>query len=71
VAPSLSTLWQLRRRSPLGSHGRKVIAFLCAWELLALAPGSPVPTISQTVERYPLFGVLLLSLLAHHWFVEG
>lgn len=58
------------RRPPFGTHGRKVIATLCAWEISALVPGSPVPTISATVKRQPLFGWMLLILLAHHWYVE-
>lgn len=53
------------------SHGRKVIAFFCAWELVALVPHSPVPTISATVDRHPWFGMLLLAALAHHWFAEA
>lgn len=68
-------MWNLRiptdlRRPAFGPHGRKVVAFLCAWELLALIPGSPIPTVSATVDRRPFVGALLLGLLAHHWFVE-
>lgn len=58
------------RRPPFGRHGRKVVALLCAWELVALIPGSPIPTVSETVDRHPWFGVLLLGLLSHHWYVE-
>lgn len=57
-------------RPAFGPHGRKVIAGLCGWELAALIPGSPVPTISQTVRSHPTFGWVLLALLGHHWFVE-
>lgn len=53
-----------------GRHGRKVVAALCGWELVALVPGSPVPTITQTVSRHPLFGAALLFLLADHWYLE-
>jgi hypothetical protein len=44
---------------------------MCGWELLALVPGSPIPTISHTVSKYELFGVALLAMLAHHWYVES
>lgn len=54
----------------LGRWGRKVVAGLCTWEVVALVPGSPVPTISATVDRHPWFGLLLLALLTHHWYVE-
>lgn len=53
-----------------GVHGRKVVAVLCGWELVALVPGSPVPTVSETVRRCPPLGAVLLCLLGHHWFVE-
>lgn len=58
------------RQPVFGRHGRKVVAFLCTWELAALAPGSPIPTVSETVDRHPWFGLLLLLLLGHHWFFE-
>lgn len=61
----------LKARRPLfGRHGRKVVAGLCGWELVALLPGSPVPTISHTVNERKLLGVALLGMLAHHWYVE-
>lgn len=59
------------RRALFGRHGRKVIGGLCGWELVALLPGSPVPTISALVERKRAVGVVLLGLLTHHWFVEA
>ena len=58
------------RRALLGPLGPWVVRVLCAWELVALMPGSPVPTVSETVDRHPWFGLLLVGLLAHHWFVE-
>ncbi len=58
------------RRPALGRHGRKIIAGLCSWEVAALVPGSPLPTISATVRHHPSFGWVLLGLLGHHWFVE-
>lgn len=58
------------RRPAFGRHGNKVIAGLCSWEIIALVPGSPVPTISETVERHRWFGWLLLFLLGHHWYLE-
>ncbi len=58
------------RRPVFGTHGRRVIAALCVWEITALVPGSPVPTISRTVRQFPPFGWILLGLLGHHWFVE-
>jgi hypothetical protein len=58
-------------RPAFGRHGRKIVAALCAWELVALVPGSVVPTLSQTVRRSPAFGWSLLVLLAHHWFIEA
>lgn len=64
-------VWRREMRRPLfGRHGRKVVALLCGWELVALFPGSPVPTISHTVEHHKVFGAVLLGLLAHHWFLE-
>lgn len=59
-----------RYRRPLfGRHGPNVVAFFCGWELAGLTiPG--VPTISQTVRRYPVLGVVLVLALIHHWFVE-
>ncbi len=61
-----------RLRQPLfGRHGKGVVAFFCGWELIALAPGSPVPTLSETVKRAPVVGVVIMGLLAHHWFVEA
>lgn len=59
------------RRPVLGRHGKPVVAFFCGWELLALTPGSPVPTLSETVKRFPVLGIAIMSLLAHHWFVEA
>jgi hypothetical protein len=66
VAPATRRL----RQPPFGRHGNKVVAFLCGWELLALPHRSPIPTVSQTVGRAPVFGVALLGLLAHHWYLE-
>ncbi len=59
------------RRPLFGRHGRVVVAVLCGWELVALTPGCPLPTLSQVVRSHPPVGVLLLGLLAHHWFVEA
>jgi hypothetical protein len=58
------------RRPLFGRHGRKVVAGLCAWELVALVPGSPVPTISHTVSKKKPVGWALLGMLAHHWYLE-
>jgi hypothetical protein len=58
------------RRPLFGAHGRKVVAFLCGWELVALVPGSPVPTISNVVDRHRWVGATLLFILGHHWFIE-
>jgi hypothetical protein len=60
-----------RHRPIFGPHGRKVVAGLCGWELAALVPGSPIPTVSETVSRFPLFGAALLGLLADHWYLEA
>lgn len=49
-------------------HGRKVIAFFCGWELLALIPHSPVPTISSVVDVHPWVGWVLLGALGYHWY---
>lgn len=65
------TIPQRARRPVFGPHGRKVVAFLCTWELSALTPGSPIPTVTETVRRVKPFGVLLLGLLAHHWYLEA
>lgn len=56
------------RRCLFGRHGRTVVASLCAYEVVALA--SPLPTISELVKRRPPAGVVLLMLLAHHWYLE-
>lgn len=48
-------------------HGRKIVAGACTWELVGLVPGSPVPTISEVVEREPWFGGVILVGLAWHW----
>lgn len=58
------------RRPPFRHHGRTIIAALCGYELLALPERSPLPTISEVVNRHRLLGVMLLGLLGHHWFVE-
>jgi hypothetical protein len=47
------------------------VAFLCSWEIIALVPGSPVPTLSETVRKYPPLGWVILGLLGHHWFLEA
>jgi hypothetical protein len=56
------------RRPPFGRHGKRVVALLCAYEVVALH--TPLPTITAIVRQFPLLGVLLLALLAHHWFIE-
>lgn len=58
------------RRPLFGPHGRIVVGVFCGWELVALPPGSPVPTISEVVKRHPFFGAVLLSGLIHHWYLE-
>lgn len=60
----------MRRDPLLGPHGRKVVVVLCGWEIAALAPRSPLPTLSRVVQAHPSLGVLLIALLAHHWWVE-
>lgn len=63
--------WRVDMRRPaFGRHGRWVVAVCCTWELVALPQQSPVPTISETVDRHPWFGLILLGLLAHHWYLE-
>lgn len=59
------------RQPAFGPHGRKVVAALCGWELAALPPGSPFPTLSSMVKRYPAVGFALLGLLVHHWYLEN
>src|SRR5690606_35762015 len=68
---SVGTLLRALTRPAFSGHGRKVIAFFCGWEILAIIPGSPIPTISEVVDRHPWFGVVLLLALAHHWFLEA
>lgn len=58
------------RRPLFGRHGRTVVALFCGWELVALAPGSPVPTLSECVKRRPWVGALLVGALLHHWYLE-
>lgn len=71
------------RNPPLRDHGKKVVGGLCTYELLALPDWSPLPTISELIQRhrdagrrpagrlgYAGAGIALLGLLAHHWFVE-
>lgn len=58
------------RRPPFRHHGRKIIAGLCGYELLALPRRSPFPTISEFVNRRRWVGVALIALLGQHWFLE-
>lgn len=57
------------RRPLFGRAGPFVVAAGCGWELVGLV-SSHVPTVSQAVRRRPVLGVVLIGLLAHHWFVE-
>jgi len=58
------------RRPLLGPRGPAVVVFFCGWELVALLVSGRVPPVTHVVRKHPWFGVVLLSLLAHHWFVE-
>lgn len=51
-------------------HGIPIIVAGCSYELVALIPGSPVPTISTLVRRRRSLGVLLLLALTHHLLLE-
>lgn len=41
----------------------------CGYECIALV--TPLPTISELVKRRPPAGVVLLAMLAHHWYLES
>lgn len=58
------------RRALLGPAGPWVVRFLCGYELVALSGRTRLPTITEIVRMHPLVGVLLLTLLAQHWFLE-
>lgn len=57
-------------RPLFGQHGQKVIAVLCAYEVVALHPAVPLPTLSDLVDKHPVLGWCFLAALGHHWFVE-
>jgi hypothetical protein len=60
-----------RARRPLfGRHGRKVIAGLCAYEVLALSRLTPLPTLTTISGRLPALKWALTLSLAHHLHLE-
>lgn len=59
----------LIRRSPFGPYGKVVVLGLCGYEVVAVGSGR-CPTLSYLVRKFPVLGWVLLTLLAHHWFVE-
>ena len=61
----------MKHRPIFRNQGSKIVATFCLWELIALTPGSPVPTISATVRKHRIFGVILLAALADHWYLEA
>ncbi len=58
-------------RTPLfGSFGPWIVRILCAYELVALSRGVPLPTLTSVVRRRPQIGVVLLGLLTQHLYLE-
>lgn len=58
------------RRPLFGGYGRRIVAAGCLYEVVALLPSSPVPTISELVKRYPVAGAVIVAALVHHWYFE-
>jgi hypothetical protein len=53
-----------------GRYGSKIVGGLCGWEIMGLLPHSPIPPLTHLVRRHPAVGVVLLVLLADHWYFE-
>ena len=53
-----------------GRYGPKIVVGLCGWEIVGLMPG-PIPPLTHVVRRAPVVGVVILALLADHWFFEA
>lgn len=61
-----------RARNPLfGRHGTLVVAGGCIYEVLALLPGSPLPTLTELCRRHPAVKWALTGALVHHWHLEA
>lgn len=61
----------LKARSPLfGRYGHAVVAVGCVYEVLALLPGSPLPTLTELGRRHPAVKWSLTGALVHHWHLE-
>jgi hypothetical protein len=58
------------RRPLCGRFGPWLVAGLCSWELAALTPRSPVPTLTSVCRTRRAVAVLLLAALFHHWMIE-
>lgn len=54
-----------RHRIPLGGP---IVAVFCFYEVFALTFNRT--TISDMAQKYPAVGVLLITALAQHWFLE-
>lgn len=67
----MRTLPPVATRPVFGRHGKKVVGGLCGWELVALIPGAPIPTLTAIVKKVHPVGFIILGLLAHHWYVEA
>lgn len=59
------------RRPLLGRHGPFVVTVLCGYEIVALIPGSPLPSITEISQtRFRPLGLLLCVLGLHHFYLE-
>jgi hypothetical protein len=66
------TMLPWHRRCILGRHGPLVVTALCAYEIAALTPRSPLWPITKIARRYPPLGVALVLAFGHHllWELE-
>lgn len=58
------------RRPVFGRHGPWVVRALCSYELVALLPGSPFPTLTKISDRHRWLKWGLVGVLGHHLFIE-
>lgn len=58
------------RRCIFGRHGGAVVASLCAYEIAALTPHSPLPPITRVCRRWPPLGWALWLAVGHHLLLE-
>lgn len=59
------------RRCIFGRYGSHVVSGLCAYEIAALTPRSPLPPITTFCRRWPPLGWALWLAFGHHLFLEA